>query len=327
MRFFKKLIAIGLAFTSFIIPSSALFTGIHLSNFFKADTYSTKDTCNILALTGGGSYGAVQVGILDSLITENKIPNNFDIVTGISAGALNAAFLSYYSNISHAIPDLRQIVFDTKTANVYKKDYFNVFSRWSIYDNAPLELTLKHIISNKLLLLNSIRNYKTTTLIGATNVINEVLDVYDYGSLDYDNKINLLMSTTSIPFIFPPRVMNDQMYIDGGVISNEMIYQALGWMRCKNVSVVVISGSFQKKNEKKIDGFLSYIGRVIKLLMNTFDNQLAEIVSTKCETPIGVLEFCYPDSDIQVSILDFEKGKELYEIGKKSRKCEKEKIC
>jgi predicted patatin/cPLA2 family phospholipase len=326
MNLFKKLFVLGLAFTSLFTPSYA---GINLSRFFNSEREYSKDHCNILALTGGGSFGAVQIGILDSLISNSHIPNNFDVVTGISAGALNAAFLSYYSNISHALPDLRQIIIDMKTSDVYRKDYISLFSRWSIYDNTPLEITLQNIISKKLILLNSTRIYKTTTLIGATNLINEVLDVYDYSSLNFDDKINLLMSTTSIPFIFPPRKMNEEIYIDGGVISNEMIYQALGWMKCKKVSVVVISGSLRKKRDKKITGFLQYIGRVTNLIIDTFDNQLSEIISVKCDKPIGELLYCYPDSkELETkSILDFNEGEELYEIGNREKKCEKEVIC
>ena len=50
-----------------------------------------------LAFSGGGSFGAVEIGILKHLIEEGLEP--IDLYTGISAGALNAGFLSYYSDI------------------------------------------------------------------------------------------------------------------------------------------------------------------------------------------------------------------------------------
>ena len=53
---------------------------------------------NQLSFSGGGSFGAVEIGILKRVLElENK---KFDLYTGISAGALNAGFLSYYSNIN-----------------------------------------------------------------------------------------------------------------------------------------------------------------------------------------------------------------------------------
>ena len=53
---------------------------------------------NQLSFSGGGSFGAVEIGIIKRLMENNL--QNFDIYTGISAGALNAGFLSYYKNIN-----------------------------------------------------------------------------------------------------------------------------------------------------------------------------------------------------------------------------------
>ena len=53
-----------------------------------------KGECNLLALSGGGSFGMVEVGILKSLYDKNQIPSEFDVISGISAGGLNAGFLS-----------------------------------------------------------------------------------------------------------------------------------------------------------------------------------------------------------------------------------------
>lgn len=324
---FKQMITF--VFTAFLSVVSADF---HLSKFlnFNSNPYYEKNSCNVLAFTGGGSYGAIQVGILDSLVNDkDKIPNQFDIITGISAGGLNAAFLSYYPNLSLALPDLKQIILNITTESVYKKDYFNLFSRWSIYDNSPLEYTLRNIITNKLN-NNYTQKIMRKTLIGTTNLLTEELDVYNYALLDYEDKINVLMSTTAIPLIFPPRKMNNQLYVDGGVINNEMIFQALGAMRCKDYSVVVISASPRKKHNKKIDGLISYVGSVTKLIINTFDNQVSEIISVKCEYPIGTLKLCYPISSTilnDISILDFDKGGILYEIGKNNYTCENHIIC
>lgn len=293
-----------------------------------------KNNCDILAFTGGGSYGAVEIGILDSLISNNKIPNHFDVVTGISAGGLNAAFLSYYPNISHAIPDLKEIMINLNTTNVYHKDYFNIFNRWSLYNNKPLENTIRNIITNKLQLIimseNDKKNKKdTTTLIGATNINQEVLDVFEYNNLEFNKQIDVLMATTSIPIIFPPREIDGKLYIDGGIISNEMIFQALGSIKCNNYSIIVISASPKDKKNNIINGFFSYLSHITKLLFDTFDYQLAEFISMNCKHPIGTMLLCYPHTDKlkDISILDFDKGYELYNIGKNNHICEKHTVC
>jgi predicted acylesterase/phospholipase RssA len=38
------------------------------------------------------------MGMLDALTGSNQIPTKYDIITGISAGGLNAGFLSYYAS-------------------------------------------------------------------------------------------------------------------------------------------------------------------------------------------------------------------------------------
>jgi predicted acylesterase/phospholipase RssA len=59
------------------------------------------NSLNQLSFSGGGSFGAVEIGILKRLLeTENK---QYDLYTGISAGALNAGYLSYYKNMNLGI--------------------------------------------------------------------------------------------------------------------------------------------------------------------------------------------------------------------------------
>jgi predicted acylesterase/phospholipase RssA len=291
-----------------------------------------KNNCDVLAFTGGGSYGAVEIGILDSLNSNRKIPEQFDVVTGISAGALNAAFLSYYPNISHAIPDLKEIMSNLNTSSVYHRDYLNIFSRWSFYNNKPLENTIRNIISSKLqFIAQSERKklIKTKTLIGATNVNEELLDVFEYNNLELNKQVDVLMATTSIPIIFPPREIDGKLYIDGGIISNEMIFQAFGSIKCNHYSIVVISASPRGKKNNIIQGFFSYIHTITGLIFDTFDYQLAEFISIHCKHPIGTILLCYPDSDElkTISILDFDKGNQLYDIGKNHNKCEKYDVC
>ena len=56
---------------------------------------------NQLSLSGGGSFGAVEIGILKRLLETDV--KTYDLYTGISAGALNAGFLSYFSNLKTGI--------------------------------------------------------------------------------------------------------------------------------------------------------------------------------------------------------------------------------
>jgi predicted acylesterase/phospholipase RssA len=280
-------------------------------------------TCNVLALSGGGSFGAVEMGILDGLLGSGAASSQYDIITGISAGGLNAAFLSYYADVGTALPDIYGILANLTTAQVYKSAFWDIFSGWSIYNNAPLEATLGGILANKPAAAGG-----PVTLIGATNVNSETLDVFRFDLLDLQDRIDVLMSTSAIPLAFPPRVINGSTYVDGGVINNEMISQAMGMKECGSYNFVFISAS-SRGERQVIDGFFSYVSAVGHVLLDTFDYQIAQYETVKCMYPKGYINACFPTAPEleNYSILNFDYGAQLYALGKSSYNCSMLEIC
>ena len=283
-----------------------------------------KHKCNILSLSGGGSYGAVEAGILDSLISNHLINDKFDVITGISAGGLNAGYLSYYSNIRDAIPELFQIYKNTKNGDIYEKDILGILHNWSIYSTKQLYNTLHSYLDPK-------KNNPEApiTLVGASNIIQNRLDVFRIDNMNVDDKVDVLMSTSAIPFIFPPHKFNGSLYVDGGVISNEMIYEAIGSVDCDYYDIVFISASDHKPIHTEIDGLLTYISSIVHLLFNTFDYQLSEFEGMNCLYPKGNIKACFPNAVelSSYSILDFDYGEKLYELGKNNYYCKNIMLC
>lgn len=277
-----------------------------------------QEKCDILAFSGGGSFGAVEIGILDSLVSNDKIPNNYDIITGISAGGLNAGFLSFYNNISQALPSLYNIYSNLQNSDIYKLSLLKIVSEYSIYNTEPLYNTLHSIISNKIPQKNS-----PITLIGSSNILNHSLDIFRFDKLNLQDKLDVLMATSAIPLVFPPRIINNTYYVDGGVISNEMIFEAIGDINCDYYNFVFISASNHEPNNNQINGFFSYLSNVIHLIYDTFDYQLSELYSETCEIPKGNIHACFPNSTKleSYSILNFDYGKDLYNLGKNNYYC------
>ena len=52
--------------------------------------------CTAVALSGGGSHGAYEAGVLQSLIQSNPKDFEYDVVTGVSAGSINALAVSAF---------------------------------------------------------------------------------------------------------------------------------------------------------------------------------------------------------------------------------------
>ena len=280
-------------------------------------------TCDILALSGGGSFGSVQLGVLDSLITSKKIPDRFDLMTGISAGGINVGFLAHFDNISSALPEMYKISSSLQTKDIYTRHYFGILTQWSIYDTTPLETTIRNTLNSLIQTKNPVK-----TLVGATNMYTETLEVFDFNGLSLEDKIQVLMSTGAIPIVFPPIRYKDTLYIDGGTISNEIITQSTGELNCSFYNITYINARPPLvKNNNKVNNVFKYIGTLITLILSTFDNQAAEF--TTCPYPRGIINMCFPTSQelLKYNRLIFDNGEELYNLGKAHNKCVQYQLC
>jgi len=58
-------------------------------------TAASQDTCHALVLSGGGNNGAWEVGVLWGLLNYGVASDyTYDVVTGVSAGSINAAAMA-----------------------------------------------------------------------------------------------------------------------------------------------------------------------------------------------------------------------------------------
>jgi predicted acylesterase/phospholipase RssA len=281
------------------------------------------ESCNVLALSGGGSFGAVEMGVLDAISSDGRAPRSYDIITGISAGGLNTGFLSYYKDVQTALPEIKNIYSTIRTADVYTRDILGILSEWSLYNTKALETTLTTILESKTPLEDG-----PLSLIGSTNTNTSDLDVFMFHwNATLSRKVEILMATSAIPLVFPPRIVDSIIYVDGGVISNELLTQALGQLPCVWYNLTFVSASRKSGANVQVSGFFSYVDAVLHTLLHSFDSQLARL--TNCSYPRGTIRACYPTSPEleQYSILDFDNGEILYELGKESNKCEDFPLC
>jgi predicted acylesterase/phospholipase RssA len=284
--------------------------------------------CNVLALSGGGAFGAVEMGVLDTLLATNNIHPRLDIITGISAGGLNAAFLSAYNPLTVAIPKIKLIYETMNTASVYTSNYLRLLTRWGIYDNSPLEKTLRDILTNAADAEMTDAEEGPLTLIGATNLNTSRLDIFEINSMTVEQKIDVLMATTSVPLAFPPRRMNNMLYVDGAMITNELINQVIGQANCSTYSITFISASLRTNKNIVMNGLLTYINGLVHTLINTFDSQMAQQVG-HCAYPRGQLRVCYPTAPEldNYDFLNFDYGAQLYKLGQQFPNCSVYALC
>ncbi len=108
-----------------------------------------------LVLSGGGARGAFQAGVIEGLVADRGI--DFDILFGVSTGALNAAFLAQAStgvdpvgNLAQRAHELRALWRSfTGNSSIYTRRFGFAglaVGANSLYDNAPL----KRVIADNL---------------------------------------------------------------------------------------------------------------------------------------------------------------------------------
>ena len=159
--------------------------------FILLSILSLTNALNQLSFSGGGSFGAVEIGILKR-INEFQ-PKKYDLYTGISAGALNAGFLSYYDNINLGIKKAESLYSSIRNHMIYD---VVPNTGLSILNTEPLYKTLTKVIETMP------KNPSIHTLIGATNLYSGKLDIYTFEDQDDINKVLLLMSSSAIQVFF-----------------------------------------------------------------------------------------------------------------------------
>lgn len=283
--------------------------------FILLSILSLANSLNQLSFSGGGSFGAVEIGILKRI---NEIqPKKYDLYTGISAGALNAGFLSYYDNINLGIKNAERLYSSIKNRMIY-----DVIPNTglSLLNTEPLYKTLTTVIG-------AMPNKPSIhTLIGATNLYSGKLDVYAFEDQDDINKVLLLMSSSAIPGMFPPIAFNDQLYADGGTLSNELI-EVEHDNKYLNITFITPYEDLEYDNTP-ITSLKDMLCRTIKILLSNFNNPMASI-NENCKIPIGEINKYYVPSEVLngYNILDFDKGAELIDIGYKNVVHKRYNIC
>lgn len=272
--------------------------------FYVLSTFT--NSLNQLSFSGGGSFGAVEIGILKRLHElENK---NYDLYTGISAGATNAGCLSYYKNLDLGIKSTELLYSNIRTRMVY--DLFPN-TGVSIFNTDPLRKTLANIV-------RTMPNAPVVhTLIGATNLYSGKLDIYNFEDQSDEDKVGLMMSSSAIPGMFPPIKFKDQLYADGGTLSNELIDVEHDGTYL-NITFITPYEDYAY-NDTPINSITDMLCRTAMIVLSNFNNPMSSI-NENCRVPIGEINKYYVPPEVLkgYNIMNFDKGAELIDIGYKN---------
>ena len=156
-----------------------------------------------IALGGGGAKGLAHIGVLKVLEKNNIIAQ---YVAGASMGALIGAYYSLGLNMENLEKQILSL--DKKTMIKKFVDLNN--PKKSLIKGQKVEKYINFMIQNK-----GFQDLKKNFKIVSTNLANGEEVILDKGDLT-----KALLSSISVPGIFPPVKINEKYLVDGGLIDN-----------------------------------------------------------------------------------------------------------
>ena len=167
---------------------------------------------------GGGSLGAVEVGMLEALMARGVCA---DLVVGASVGAINAAYFAARPD-SEGVRSLRRI-----WRGVHRRDVFpftpfgGLLSFFSLRNHLVDPTALRRLIERHL----PTRDLTQTVIpchIVATDILTGTEVVLSSGAA-----VEAVLASTAIPGVFPPVQLEGRYLADGGLANNTPISAAV----------------------------------------------------------------------------------------------------
>jgi predicted acylesterase/phospholipase RssA len=191
----------------------------------------------LLAVSGGGENGAFGAGLLCGWSERGTRPV-FDLVTGVSTGALTAPFAYLGSTYD---PQLRAVYTELTPTHVLLKRYVTaaLFDD-AMADNSPLFKTISRYLDEDMLAALA-KGYGDgrLILIGTTDLDAQQPVIWNVGAIAasghpraLDTIRRILLASAAIPAAFPPTMFDvtldgkpyQEMHVDGGAFSQAFLY-------------------------------------------------------------------------------------------------------
>jgi hypothetical protein len=192
--------------------------GVRIREELLKDAPPGRPPRNVLCLSGGGSYGAYSAGVMIGWTARGDRPC-FDVVTGISTGALVAPFAFLGPKYDD---ELRRFYTTSTNKDIFTKRYVRgLLGGESFTDTAPLRRQVAQVVSPEMIAeLAEAHRAGRRLMIGTTEAEGHRFIVWDIGAMacrngphDRDLMIDVLVASASIPGFFPPTKID--VYVDG----------------------------------------------------------------------------------------------------------------
>lgn len=270
--------------------------------------------CRIVSLSGGGSHGAFEAGVLTNLM-EKTDWKPWDVHVGVSAGSLGVLGLLKDDHRSNMM-DIKDMWTSIKTYDVLEP----LKSKNSLSGNDKIRKLFQTAY-------DKLQGSATggSFHVGVTDLVTGsfIPLKVDQHSPDLD----YFLASTGIPVVFPPTAIHyqgrDIVAVDGGLQKNEMFLSALEYCQGKPTSYVMDMIFANYVTEEEAGGPWTLWGvatRSADIIKNKFNDMFSKSISScgregKTQGLDLKVNVHIPPSPISVGSLDFDHGSELWSLG------------
>jgi len=195
---------------------------------------------NLLAVSGGGENGAFGAGLLCGW-TEHGGRPTFELVTGVSTGALIAPFAYLGTDYDPQLSTMYTGLTPDKV--LVKRGLINgALFEDALADNHPLFVTISGYVNDRLMAaMAKAYGEGRLLLIGSTDLDAQQPVIWNVGAIArsghpraLDTIRRILLASSAMPAAFPPTMFDvtldgkayEEMHVDGGAFAQTFLYPA-----------------------------------------------------------------------------------------------------
>lgn len=261
-------------------------------------------------LSGGGAFGAYQVGAISELCAYGR---SWDRIVGVSVGALNGALMAHYAPLdqNEGARRLRELWTKTirGTSSIYVGWRFGVIdalvSKGSMNDAGPLLAIIRAVLS-----VDRIRMAGVEFHAGAVDLCSGEYRLLGIERPDY---ARCILASAAFPAAFPPVALEDGLYVDGGIVNVTPLESVIADPRVTEIDVVMCSPITRHRSTWD----RSKASSVVEVGKRCAEIMAGEIIVTDTEGRLAhpkVRHVVYPHEAFEGDPLDFDPAKILARI-------------
>ena len=184
--------------------------------------------CRALVLSGGANFGSWEVGVMWGL-THYGNPEDFtwDVVTGVSAGAINTAATAVFAPEDTVA--MTQFLSDC-WANLTSRNIWQlwptgglvdwIFQEQGLLDTSPAVAFIHDLVE-------PFQKFAKRFTVAAVDANTGNYMRFNQDNIQFEELAQAAIASGSIPAVFPPQHFHDMVLMDGGTVRNINVESAI----------------------------------------------------------------------------------------------------